>query len=216
LKPSIPVGKPVQNVANDRAGRRGDDADHRRQMRQQLLARFVEQSLGGKPLLALLEQRHERAEPGGLQRIHHDLVLRAPGIGGQPAGDGDLETGFELELDALRGAAPDHAGDAGALVLEIEINVPVRVIADLPELAAHPHIAIGILDRALERRRKLGDGQFRQIEARLVHCSHKAVGRMAANGPHRRRGSRALDKARRRLAPGLPHATGTAARHSNR
>ena len=92
------VGEPVQDVANDRAGRRGDDADHRRQMRQQLLARFVEQAFGGEPLLALLEQRHERAEPGGLQRVDHDLVLRAARIGGEPPGDGDLEPGFGLSL----------------------------------------------------------------------------------------------------------------------
>ena len=71
----------------------------------------------------------------------------------------------------MRGAvlAPDHAGDAGAVVLEIEIDVAVAVIADLAEFAAHPHVAVGVLDRALERRRQFGDGQFRQIEARFVH-----------------------------------------------
>ena len=57
---------------------------------------------------------------------------------------------------------------AGAVVLEIEIDVAVAVIAHLAELAAHPHVAVSILDGALERRRQLGDGQFRQIEARFV------------------------------------------------
>ena len=84
-------------------------------------------------------------------------------------------------LSSMRGdsGAPDHAGDAGAFVLEIEIDMAVDVIADLcsPRLAAHAHIAVGVLDRALERRRQFGDGQFRQIEARFVHAVlHKGGG----------------------------------------
>ena len=69
------VGEAMQDVADDGAGRRGDDADHRGQERQQLLARLVEQALGGELLLALLEQRHQRAEPGRLQRLDDDLVV---------------------------------------------------------------------------------------------------------------------------------------------
>ena len=67
------------------------------QIRQQLLARLVEQPLGGEFLAALLEQRHQRAEAGRLQRLDDDLVLRAAGIGGEPAGDHHFEAGFELE-----------------------------------------------------------------------------------------------------------------------
>ncbi len=77
------------------------------------------------PALALFEQRHERAEAGRLERLHDDLILRAARIGGDPPGDHHFEAGFELELDARGGAAPDHAGDAGAFVLEVEIDVAV-------------------------------------------------------------------------------------------
>ena len=59
---------------------------------------------------------------------------------------------------ALRQITP---ADAGALVLEIEIDVAVAMIADLAEFAAHAHVAVGILDGALERRREFRDGQFR-------------------------------------------------------
>ena len=167
----------MQDVANDRAGRRGDDADHGRQIRQELLSRLVEQALGGQSALAFLEQRHQRAEAGRLQRLHHDLVLRAVRISGEPSGDYHFETCFEFELDARGGAAPDDAGDAGALILEIEVNVAVRVITDFAEFAAHAHVAIGVLDRALERGRELGDGQFRQIDARFVHGANDGIGR---------------------------------------
>ena len=40
----------------------------RGQERQELLARLVEQAFGGELLLALLEQRHQRADAGRLQR----------------------------------------------------------------------------------------------------------------------------------------------------
>ncbi len=62
-----------------------------RQERQQLLARGVEQAFGGELLLALLDQRHQRAEAGRLERLDHDLVFRLARIGGEPAGDDDLE-----------------------------------------------------------------------------------------------------------------------------
>ena len=47
------------------AGRRGDDADRARQIRDELLARRIEQAFGGKPAAALLQQRHQRADAGG-------------------------------------------------------------------------------------------------------------------------------------------------------
>src|SRR5262249_39802905 len=67
-----------------------------------------------------------------------------------------------------RGRAPDHTGDTGAVVLEVEIDVAVAVIAHFAELAADANIAVSVLDGALERRRQFRDRQFRQIEPRLV------------------------------------------------
>ena len=85
-----------------------------RQERQQLLSRRVEQAFGGELLLALLDQRHERAEPGGLERLDHDLVVRLAGIGGQPAGDEHLEPFLGLQPQAGERGPPDHRLDLGA------------------------------------------------------------------------------------------------------
>ena len=90
------------------------DADHLRQERQELLARRVEQAFGGELLLALLDQRHERAEPGRLERLDHDLVFRLARIGGEPAGDDDLEPLLGLEAHAAERGLPDHRLDLGA------------------------------------------------------------------------------------------------------
>src|SRR5262249_56279648 len=43
------------------------------------------------------------------------------------------------------------------------------MIADFAELAAYPHVAVSVFDHALERRRQFGNGQFRQVEAGVVH-----------------------------------------------
>ena len=134
------------------------------QERQELLARLVEQAFGGELALALLEQRHQRAEAGRLQRLDDDLVARAVGIGGEPAGDDDLEALLGLEPHAAEHALPDHRLDLGALVLEREIDVAGAVRALVAgDLAAHAHVAVGVLDRALERGRQLGDGEFGDV-----------------------------------------------------
>ena len=157
------VGKPMQDVADDGAGRRGDDADQFRQERQQLLSRRVEQAFGGELFLALLDQRHQRAEPGGLQRLDHDLVFRLTGIGGQAPGDEDFEPFLGLEAHAAERGLPDHRLDLGAFVLQREIAVAGGVRSAVAgDFAAHAHIAEGVLDGLLERRRELGDGPFRE------------------------------------------------------
>ncbi len=50
-----------------------------------LLRACVEQALGGEHLLALLEQRHQRANAGGLELVDDDLIFRFVGIGGDAA-----------------------------------------------------------------------------------------------------------------------------------
>ena len=104
-------------------GRRGDDADHARQERQLALALRVEQPFGGERLAALFEQRQQRALAGQLHPLDDDLVLRAPGIGGELAGRDDLGAVLGPEGESRRTAPPDHRVDAGVLVLEREIAV---------------------------------------------------------------------------------------------
>jgi hypothetical protein len=150
--------------------RRGDHADHARQERQELLSCLVEQSLGGKLALALFEQRHQRAKAGGLQRLDNDLVARAVGVGGEPPGNDHLHAFLGLHPYPGEGQLPDHAVDLGALVLEREIDVAGGVRALVAgDLAAHPHVAVGVLHGAFERRRQLGDGVFGDVGLGFGH-----------------------------------------------
>ena len=144
----------MQDVADHRAGRRGDDADHAGQERNELLARLVEQAFGGELLLALFEQRHQRADAGGLQALDHDLVRGAPRIGGEPTGRDDLQALLGLEADTAEGALPDQRVDLRALVLQAEVDMSGRMgPAIAGDLAAHAHEAVGILHGLLQRRR---------------------------------------------------------------
>src|SRR5262249_15755500 len=69
-------------------------------------------------------------------------------------------------------ASKDHRFDLGAFVLEREIAVAGGLRPAIAgNFAAHAHVAEGVLDGLFQRRRKLGDGPFRDVEARgLVHC----------------------------------------------
>src|SRR5262245_60952734 len=167
------VGEPVQDVADDGARGRCDDADQLWQERQELLARRVEQAFGRELALALLNERHERAESSRLERLDHDLVFRLAGIGGQPPGDEDLEPLLGLEPPAGERSPPDHRLDFGILVLEREIAVAGGGVRPLVagDFSAHTHVAEGILDGLAQRRRELGDGPFPDIvdARRLVH-----------------------------------------------
>ena len=65
----------VQDVADHGARGRGDDADDLRQIGNGLLARRIEQALGGELLLALFQQRHQRADARRLDVLDDDLVV---------------------------------------------------------------------------------------------------------------------------------------------
>ena len=65
---------------------------------------------------SLLQERHQRADTRRLKRFGDDLVLRAAGIGGDPADDDHFETGFKFELYSRGRAAPNNSGNAGPIV----------------------------------------------------------------------------------------------------
>ncbi len=115
------VGEAMENVADHRTGGRGDDADDAREVGELLLARLIEQAFGGEHLLALLEQRHERADAGGLELVDDDLIGGLAGIGGDAAAYDDFEPLLRLEFEPLEGALPDHRLDGGLVVLQREI-----------------------------------------------------------------------------------------------
>ena len=105
----------VEDIADDRPGGRGDDADDIRQERDGLLAGGVEKAFRFKPLFPFFQQFQKRAFAGMLHRLDDDLVFAAAGIGGQFAGDNDLQPVFRLNRKTLGRAAPADAVDHGLI-----------------------------------------------------------------------------------------------------
>ncbi len=71
------------------------------------------------------------------------------GESGEPAGDDDVEALFGLQPHAGERGLPDHRLEHRLVVLEAEIDVAGgRGAAEARNFAAHPDIAIGVLDGA--------------------------------------------------------------------
>ncbi len=164
----------MQNVADDRAGRRRHHADDPRQERDLALARGVEQPLRGELLAARLEERHQRADAGKLELLDDDLVARLARKGGELSGRDDFDALLGLYLHADEGGAPDDGVEAGALVLQAEVGVTGGVRPAIAgNLAPHPHIAEPVLDRALERVREFADGDFGRVARAGRRLGHR-------------------------------------------
>src|SRR3546814_6429871 len=80
------IGEAVEDVADHRAGRRGDDADRARQIGQRLFALAVEQPLAAEPRFQFIEEHHQRAFARDLEAVDDSLMFRTYRKGGEPAG----------------------------------------------------------------------------------------------------------------------------------
>ena len=120
---------------------------------------------GGQRLASLFEQGEQRALARQLHPLDDDLIFRPARVGGELAGRDDLGAIFRPERERSRAGPPDHRVDARILVLEAEIAVAGLMALEPADLAAHPDLAEGILDRPLERARKLADAERGRIVA---------------------------------------------------
>ena len=113
----------MENVADHRAGGRGDDTDGTRQKGQRLFAIDCEQAFGSKLGLELFEQRHQRAFARQFHPFDHDLIFGAAGIGGEFASGDHLHPILRRKGQPLRPALPHHPVDDRIIILEREIEM---------------------------------------------------------------------------------------------
>ena len=134
----------------------------------------VEQALLGELPAPRLEQRHQRADARGLDRLDDDLVGRLAGKGRESAGRDDFEPLLRLDPHALERAAPDDGVEPRVGVLEGEIRVARGMRSAIAgDLAAHPDVAEAVFERALERVRKFADGDFGRVGRARVRLGHR-------------------------------------------
>ncbi len=142
----------------------GDDTDRDGQERQRSFAGRVEQAFGRETPTALLHHGHQGADARGLQRFDDDLVGGFARERGELSGRHHFHALFGLDPHAREAGAPDHGVDAGAFVLQGEIGVAGGMRPTVVRyLAPHPDVAETVLDRALQRARKLADGDFGRV-----------------------------------------------------
>jgi hypothetical protein len=113
----------VDDVADDGAGRRGDDPDHAGHEGQAALAASIEKPFALQTALALLQQRHQRSRARRLQIVDDDLVVGFAGIGGELAGGDHFHPLLGAEFQPAHRALPHHGVEPGAIVLQREIGM---------------------------------------------------------------------------------------------
>ena len=157
----------MQDIADDSAGRAGDNADHGRQEWQRLLSLRREQPLRRQFLLPLLEQLHQRANTRRPHPLCDHLIVGAAGISRQPPLGHHLKTFLGLERQ-LPGAALPHDGvERRALILDVEIQMPRLGQNHTPQFTPHPNERVILLHRALQRASQFRDRHLRRIGAGL-------------------------------------------------
>jgi hypothetical protein len=143
-----------------------------------------EQPFRGELLLALLQESHQRAGAGRLDRLDDDLIAGLAGIGRHAARRDHFQALFGLEAEAGERAFPDHRIDLGALILDGEIGVSRGVLAAKPgDLPAQAHEAERVLHRTLDGVGEFGNGDFKDIAAWCVVHSRQIMTKPEAVQP---------------------------------
>ena len=148
----------IGNVLDRGAGRAGDDADPHRVARQGFFAGLVEETLGGKALLHLLEGQLQGADAGRLETVGIKLIPAAGEIDIDVAGRDHGHAGFGTELDLAKVALPHHAGKDRVGILEGKVAMAAGDLPEVAELAGDGQAAGEPLFQGdLDQRRHLGD-----------------------------------------------------------
>ena len=137
----------VEEVADDGAGGRGDDADGAGKGGQRALAFGVEEAFGLEPLLELLEGELQRAGADGLHGFGDELHLAALLVDADAAADQDVQAVFRAEAQQHGLAAEEHDGKLRVGVLEGEVDVAGGRGAEVGDLALDPDVAVLLLDQ---------------------------------------------------------------------
>jgi hypothetical protein len=105
-----------------------------------------------RPALAFFQQRHQSAGARRFEIVDYDLVVGLSGIGGELAGGDHLHPLFGTEFQPAHRAFPHHGVEPRAVVLQREIGMAGGMRSAIAgNLAAYPHVAEDVLDRALQR-----------------------------------------------------------------
>jgi hypothetical protein len=142
----VAAGDDVEEVANDGAGGRGDDAHGAGKCGQRLLAFGVEQAFGLEALFELLEGQLQGAGADGLHGFGHQLHLAALLVDADAAAHQDVQAVFGAEAQQHGLAAEEDNGQLRVGVLEREVEVAGGRGTEVGDFAFDPDVAVFLLD----------------------------------------------------------------------
>ena len=136
----------VEEVADDSAGGRGDDADAVRECGERLFAGGIEEAARFEALFELLEGDLQRAGADGLEEFGNQLHLAALLVDGNLAAEQDVQAISGAEAQERRLFAEEHHGKLGVAVFEREVDVAGGRGAEVGDFAFDPEVAVLALD----------------------------------------------------------------------
>ena len=115
------VANAVNNVTNDGAAGRGDDADDVRQKGNGFFVRRVEQAFGGKFLFSFIQKFEQRAGTGDFHLFDYQLIRGFAGKSSYFAGGDDFHAVFGFETETGGGSFPDNGGKNRVRIFQRQI-----------------------------------------------------------------------------------------------
>src|ERR1051325_1648658 len=144
MQPFEAAADDVENVADGRALRAGDDGDARRQHRDGLLALGIEEPLLGQAALQLLEGELERAQPGGLGGDGIELELALLLVDRQAPAHDQLQSVLDAEAEEARRGREHHHAHRCPRVLDREVEMPRRRARVVRHLAFDRNVVVAV------------------------------------------------------------------------
>jgi hypothetical protein len=166
----VAAGDDVEEVANDRSGWRGDDADGAGKCREWALAGCVEEAFGLEALLQLFECELERACSDGLHSFCDELELAALLVDADAAADEDVEAILGAKAEEHGLAAKENDGQLRVGVLEREVEMAGGGGAVVGDFAFDPDVAVLFFDEFADLGDELADGPDAARRVRRVEC----------------------------------------------
>ena len=146
VQAGVPAIDDVDEVADDGASRRCDDADTAREGGQGFLVRGIEETAGVKTLAELLEGDLQRACTDRLEEFGNELHLAALLVDGNFAAEQDVKAirGTKAQQRCL--LAEEDGGELGVTVLQREVDVAGGRGAEVGDFTFDPEVTVLTLD----------------------------------------------------------------------
>ena len=151
----------VENVLEDGAGGRGDDADARGEGGEREFAGGVEEAFELEAVAKFFEGEAEGAVADGLERIGDELHLTAAFVDADAAAGENLQAILGTKAEQLRARSKDDGRELGVAVFQREVDVAAGGEAAIGDFAFDADLAELLLNVAGER----GDQRFHGPDA---------------------------------------------------